>query len=101
MFSIPPSEYAKVDVQKYVDALSGVSSSIVTKTVDVPGPVQVFGKPDHFKLLFKASSPTWTRSTKAMEVPGGCLVQVSTSFITAEGENGAEALTCAWRCNRE
>jgi hypothetical protein len=28
-----------------------------------------------------------------MAVPGGCLVQVSTSFITSIGENGAEALT--------
>jgi hypothetical protein len=89
----PPSEYAQVDVQKYVEALRGSPASIVTKTSDVQGPVQIFGKPDRFKLLFKASGATWVRSTKAMEVPGGCLVQVSTNFLTAAGENGVEALS--------
>jgi hypothetical protein len=36
------------------------------------------GDPDKMALLFKAESDDWMRSTKAMEVPGGCLVQVST-----------------------
>jgi hypothetical protein len=88
----PPSEYAKVDVQKFVEAFKG-QSGLITKTTDLVGPVQVFGQPDRFKLLFKASGPSWVRSTKAMEVPGGCLVQVSTSFINSDGENGAEALS--------
>jgi hypothetical protein len=81
-----------VDVQKYVDALSG-GARLITKTSDLKGVVQVFGRPDRFRLLFKASGPDWIRSTKAMEVPGGCLVQVSTTFITPTGEHGAEALT--------
>jgi hypothetical protein len=89
----PPSEYARVDVQKYVEAFRGSAPAIVTKTSEVPGPVQVFGKPDRFQLLFKAGGDAWIRSTKAMQVPGGCLVQVSTNFINADGENGAEALT--------
>lgn len=88
----PPSEYAKVDVQKFVEAMRG-HEKLVTKTSDLKGAVQVFGQPDRFKLLFKASGPNWVRSTKAMEVPGGCLVQVSTSFINAVGETGAEAIS--------
>jgi hypothetical protein len=88
----PPSEYAKVDIRKYVEALRG-GQGLVTKTSDLKGSVLVFGRPDRFKLLFKASGPNWTRSTKAMEVPGGCLVQVSTSLITSVGESGAEAVS--------
>jgi len=88
----PPSEYAKVDVQKFVDAVRG-RDQLVTKTSDLKGKVQVFGRPDRFRLLFKASGPNWSRSTKAMEVPGGCVVQVSTSYVTASGEQAAEALT--------
>jgi hypothetical protein len=88
----PPSEYAKVDVQKFVDALSGRDRQ-VTKTSDLKGKIQVFGHPDRFRLLFKASGPNWSRSTKAMEVPGGCLVQVSTSILSPNGEQAAEALS--------
>src|SRR5215210_3768549 len=36
--------------------------------------VQVFGDPDQLKLLFKAQGRRWKKSTKAIEVPGGCLV---------------------------
>ena len=52
--------------------------------------VEVFGDGNKFKLLSKASSKSqgWMKSTKAMEVPGGCVVQVSTQ----QGEHVAEAL---------
>ena len=52
--------------------------------------VVVVGNPDSFRLLFKASSKSqgWMKSTKAMEVPDGCVVQVSTQ----QGINVAEAL---------
>lgn len=52
--------------------------------------VQMSGDPGAWKLLGKASSVAqgWMRSTKAMEVPGGALVQVS----TLHAGNVAEAL---------
>jgi hypothetical protein len=73
---------------------------LVTKTADAKrsaeakgGEVRVFGNPDRFKLLFKAQGPNWTKSTKAMEVPGGCLVQVSTERLGTAGDlTTAEAL---------
>lgn len=42
--------------------------------------IVVFGNGDMFKLLSKASSQEegWMKSTKAMEVIGGCVVQVTT-----------------------
>ncbi len=51
--------------------------------------IVIFGE-DLFKLLSKASSQSedWMKSTKAMEVPGGCIVQVTTQ----QGDNVAEAL---------
>jgi hypothetical protein len=51
----------------------------------------VFGNVDSFQLLFKASSKTegWMKSTKAMEVPGGCVVRVTTQ----QASSIAEALT--------
>ena len=42
--------------------------------------IKVVGNGDTFRLLCKASSANegWMKSTKAMEVPGGCVVQVTT-----------------------
>ena len=52
--------------------------------------VEIFGE-DLFVLLSKASSKAegWMKSTKAMEVEGGCVVQVTTQ----QGNNVAEAVT--------
>ena len=52
--------------------------------------VKVVGNPDAWKLVCKASSAEqgWMRSTKAMEVAGGLLVQVS----SVQGDSVAEAL---------
>ncbi len=51
--------------------------------------IVIFGE-DLFKLLSKASSQSegWMKSTKAMEVACGCVVQVTTQ----QGNNVAEAL---------
>jgi len=51
---------------------------------------------DLFKLLSKASSENegWMKSTKAMKVVGGCVVQVTTQQRNADGSFSlAEALT--------
>lgn len=42
--------------------------------------LKVFGDGDRWVLLCKASSETegWMKSTKVMNVPGGCVVQVTT-----------------------
>lgn len=52
--------------------------------------LEIVGNPDMFTLLCKASSKDqkWSKSTKALELTNGCLVQVSTQI---EG-NVAEAL---------
>ncbi len=57
--------------------------------------VKVVGNGDLFQLLCKASSQEqgWMKSSKAMEVPGGCLVQVTTHQRNHDGTNAvAEAL---------
>lgn len=51
--------------------------------------VQLYGNPDTWKLICKASSESqgWMKSTKAMEIPGvGCLVQVTTHYKGAVAE---------------
>jgi len=58
--------------------------------------VVVFGDGDMFKLLSKASSKAqgWMKSTKAMETPKGCVVQVTTQQRNPDGSYAiAEALT--------
>lgn len=66
----------------------------VTRTADLGDEVEVFGNPDRFQLLFKAKGSTWRKSTKAMEVPGGCVVQVTTERMNPDGSwANAEALT--------
>ena len=57
--------------------------------------IVIFGE-DLFKLLSKASSQSegWMKSTKAMEVLGGCVVQVTTQQRNPDGSYAvAEALT--------
>ncbi|WP_123592688.1 hypothetical protein [Phaeobacter inhibens] len=58
--------------------------------------IKVVGNGDMFKLLRKASSENegWMKSTKAMEVAGGCVVQVTTQQRNPDGSYAvAEALT--------
>ena len=91
-----PSEYGKqVSVEQYVQAIGGATGPIVRDTKDVQdGDVETFGNPDRLTLLFKAKGATWVRSTKAMAVHGGCVVQFSTKFLTPDGSwNIAEAAT--------
>lgn len=62
---------------------------------NVPDLVTV-GNVDMFQLLCKASSlrEGWMKSTKAMQVPGGCVVQVTTQQRNPDGSYAvAEALT--------
>lgn len=49
--------------------------------------VNVVGDTDLFKLLCKASSESegWMKSTKAMEVYNGCIVQVTTQQRNNDG----------------
>ena len=58
--------------------------------------IKVFGNGDMFQLLCKASSAKegWMKSTKAMEMPGGVVVQVTTQQKNPDGSYAvAEALT--------
>lgn len=58
--------------------------------------VRTVGNTDMFQLLCKASSANegWMKSTKAMEVLGGCVVQVTTQQRNPDGSYVvAEALT--------
>lgn len=57
--------------------------------------IQFFGDGDMWALLCKASSQSqgWMKSTKAMEFPHGCLVQVSTQQRNPDGSYAvAEAI---------
>jgi len=74
----------------------------ITKTNDLApeiarNEVTILGVPDQMVLLFKAQGTvgdrTFAKSTKAMELPGGCLVQVSSEVAMRGGSaTAAEAL---------
>ena len=58
--------------------------------------IKVVGNGDMFRLLCKASSEIegWMKSTKAMQTPMGCVVQVTTQQRGLDGTYAvAEALT--------
>jgi hypothetical protein len=70
------------------------NSDISGTKINVPD-VQVVGNGDMFQLLCKASSQKegWMKSTKACQVPGGCIVQCTTHQRNHDGTNAvAEAL---------
>ncbi len=91
--------------QEAYDALMNGEALMKEKTLhnsDISGAhknipdLSVVGDGDRFRLLFKASSQEegWMKSTKAMEVPGGCVVQVTTQQRNPDGSYAvAEALT--------
>lgn len=57
--------------------------------------LKVYGNGDTFRLICKASSDKqgWMKSTKAMETPAGCVVQVTTQQENNDGTYSvAEAL---------
>lgn len=71
------------------------NSDIAEVRKNVPD-VKVVGNVDMFQLLCKASSQSegWMKSTKAMEVSEGCIVQVTTQQRNEDGSYAvAEALT--------
>ena len=72
------------------------AEKLVTKTSEIDGEVKTFGNPDRFKLLFKAQGKGWKKSTKAIEVENGCIVQVTTERTNVSGEwVSSEAVTFA------
>jgi len=71
------------------------NSDVSGARVNVPD-IKVVGNGDMFKLLCKASSANegWMKSTKAMEVVSGCVIQVTTQQKNPDGSYSiAEALT--------
>jgi hypothetical protein len=71
------------------------NSDVSGARVNVPD-IKVVGNGDMFQLLCKASSHAegWMKSTKAMRVPTGMVVQVTTQQRNPDGSYAvAEALT--------
>jgi hypothetical protein len=90
----PPGAFTKIDPQNYAAAMASRIQTSITKTADLKQDSKVVGNPDHFQLLFKAKWEGWMKSTKAMEVGDGCLVQVTSEHINVDGSvDLAEALT--------
>jgi len=50
-----------------------------------PSPVKVFGNPDGWQLVVKASAKTWMKSTKVCDLEHGCLVQTETELRANDG----------------
>ena len=91
-----PSEYGGIDPAMFVGTLTQAQfGKVTTKTSDLsPQDVKVVGNPDRFVLLFKAAGKAWKKSTKAMDVGAGCVVQVSTEQLGSDGSISiAEAVT--------
>ena len=81
-----------------VGLLELTSSSVVKKTADLGDKVETAGRPDRFELLFKAQGISkgrfFIKSTKAMRVPGGCVVQVTSEIQNLDKSwSIAESLT--------
>lgn len=73
-------------------------TNVDTATAQATTPdIVVTGNPDVWSLICKASSKNqgWMKSTKAMQLPAGCVIQVTSEFRGADGAivTCAEALT--------
>lgn len=58
--------------------------------------IKVVGNGDMFQLLCKASSESegWMKSTKAMEVGNGCVIQVTTQQRNPDGSYSLAEAVC-------
>ena len=58
--------------------------------------IKVVGNNDMFRLLCKASSKNegWMKSSKAVEVSGGCVVQVTTQQKNPDGSYSVAEAVC-------
>lgn len=94
----PPGVYEKVNVKDYAEAVSTRFTKPIAQASDLQEETTILGNPDRFQLLFKVTGKVpggyWKKSTKAMEVEGGCLVQVTTEQTNPDGSlSVAEAVT--------
>ena len=90
----PPGEYTTASVQKFVEAFRGDTGNVIKKTGNIREKIEVVGNPDRMKLLFKAQAKSWMKSTKAMQVGTGCVVQSSTKQLNPDGSwSVSETLT--------
>jgi hypothetical protein len=85
-----------------IEALGVTFEMQVANTKDFEEAVQkrtgekptIYGNPDMFELVCKATTSRLMKSTKVMNTPTGCLVQVSTKEIGPTGAlSVAEAVT--------
>lgn len=53
--------------------------------VRTPSNIEIYGDPDRWELICKASGEYWMKSTKRMKVDKGYLWQVSTEFRNKSG----------------
>jgi hypothetical protein len=82
--TLTPPEQKSLDISDVKKARENISD------------IKIFGNGDTFRLVCKASSEKqgWMKSTKACNVPGGCIVQVTTQQKNPDGSWAvAEALT--------
>ncbi len=87
-----PSDYT--DEQNFMDTLAQLSDRpLITTTEDIKEKIKYSGDISNLKLLYKVQGDKWLKSTKALQVPGGCVIQVTTERLQADGSwQNAEAL---------
>jgi hypothetical protein len=80
---------------KVMQISSGSTQDFAARVEQQEGkPPVVIGNPDQFQPLFKVSSDRLMKSTKAMNVPNGCLVHVTTREVDQDGHiSVADAVT--------
>jgi hypothetical protein len=76
-----------------VKTLHNSEASVARKNVK---DIVSIGNTDNFKLLFKASSENegWMKSTKAMDVGHGCVVQTTTQQRNIDGNYVVSDAVC-------
>lgn len=84
------AEQAQQEKKAQQHASKTLHNTTVSQAKDNVRDIKVYGDGDTFRLLCKASSERegWMKSTKVMNVPGGCVVQVSTQ----QGQSVAESV---------
>lgn len=82
---ISSSEKFKISATPWFSMLTTNTSSARRRERSAGGDLKELGNPDQLKVLFKAQGSDWMKSTKALDVPGGCLVQMTTEHLGRDG----------------
>jgi len=80
--------YNLIELLKEAEEIADDAPKLITSTEEwmkTESSDEIYGDPNHFVVLFKVVSDNLKKSTKAMQLKNGCIIQVTTERRSPDG----------------